>query len=124
MAEGERIAALLAVREFPSEEGQQFVVMGTRRGVVKKTALSAFSNPRAGGIIAMGIDENDAAVAEALDDGPVVNDFVKDVNRRTVAAQRSFHRLYSHFYASAESTRLRYDDFSYCHEYVSSLEDW
>ena len=39
--------ALLAVKEFPEADGQQFVVMGTRKGVVKKTALSAFSNPRA-----------------------------------------------------------------------------
>ena len=56
MEEGERIAALLAVKEF---EDDKFIVMGTRRGVVKKTELSAFSNPRAGGIIAMGVEEGD-----------------------------------------------------------------
>ena len=39
---GERIAALLAVREWPAEAGQQFIVMGTRKGVIKKTDLSAF----------------------------------------------------------------------------------
>jgi hypothetical protein len=78
----------------------------------------------AAGYIVERLYKADSAAAKILDDMPVVNDFVKDVNRRTVAAQRSFHRLYSHFYASAESTRLRYDDFSYCHEYVSSLEDW
>ena len=69
MAEGERIAALLAVRAFPEEEGQQFVVMGSRRGVVKKTDLSAYSNPRAGGIIAMGVEEMDAVIAVAQTDG-------------------------------------------------------
>jgi DNA gyrase subunit A len=69
MAEGERIAALLAVRDFPSEEGQQFVVMGTRRGAVKKTDLTAYSNPRAGGIIAMGVEEMDAVIAVAQTDG-------------------------------------------------------
>src|SRR5918993_1440368 len=41
MEEGERIAALLAVREWPEEEGRQFVVMGTSKGVVKKTDLSS-----------------------------------------------------------------------------------
>src|SRR5215212_629232 len=51
MEEGEKIAAMLAVKEF---EDDKFIVMGTRLGVVKKTALSSFSNPRAGGIIAMG----------------------------------------------------------------------
>jgi DNA gyrase subunit A len=66
MEEGERIAALLAVKEF---DDAHFVVMGTRKGVVKKTALSAFSNPRAGGIIAMGVEEADAVIAVQLTDG-------------------------------------------------------
>ena len=60
MEEGEKIAAMLAVKEF---EDDKFVVMGTRKGVIKKTALSAFSNPRAGGIIAMGVEEGDAVIA-------------------------------------------------------------
>ena len=69
MEEGEKIAALLTVREFPEEEGRQFAVMGTRKGVVKKTDLTAFSNPRAGGIIAMGVEEADAVIAVELSDG-------------------------------------------------------
>ena len=69
MEEGERIAALLAVKEFPGTEGQQFVVMGTRKGVVKKTDLSAFSNPRAGGIIAMGVEAGDSVIAVEMSDG-------------------------------------------------------
>jgi len=71
MEEGEKIAALLAVKEFPAEEGQQFVVMGTRKGIVKKTDLSAFSNPRAGGIIAMGVEEGDSVIAVEMSDGKV-----------------------------------------------------
>ena len=43
MEPGEKIAATLAVKEFPED---QFVVMGTLKGVVKKTSLDAFSNPR------------------------------------------------------------------------------
>jgi DNA gyrase subunit A len=66
MEEGERIAALLAVKEF---EADKFVVMGTRRGVIKKTELSAFSNPRAGGIIAMGVEEGDSVIAVGVSDG-------------------------------------------------------
>ena len=62
----EKIAALLTVREW--EKGK-FVVMGTRRGVVKKTELAAFSNPRAGGIIAMGVEENDGVIAVRISDG-------------------------------------------------------
>ena len=66
LEEGERIAALLAVKEF---DDNRFVVMGTKRGVVKKTALSAFSNPRAGGIIAMGVEDGDSVIAVQLSDG-------------------------------------------------------
>jgi DNA gyrase subunit A len=69
LEEGERIAALLAVKEFPEQEDQQFVVMGTRKGVIKKTDLSAFRNPRAGGIIAMGVEEGDSVIAVELSDG-------------------------------------------------------
>jgi DNA gyrase subunit A len=43
--------------------------MGTRRGTIKKTELSAFANPRAGGIIAMGIDEGDGVIDVQLSDG-------------------------------------------------------
>jgi DNA gyrase subunit A len=66
MEEGERIAAMLAVKEF---EDDKFVVMGSRQGVVKKTALSAFGNPRAGGIIAMGVEDGDAVIAVQVSDG-------------------------------------------------------
>jgi DNA gyrase subunit A len=69
MQEGERIAALLAVREFPEDDDRQFVVMGTRKGVIKKTDLTAFRNPRTDGIIAMGVDEGDSVIAVELSDG-------------------------------------------------------
>ncbi|MGH9386005.1 MAG: DNA gyrase subunit A [Vicinamibacterales bacterium] len=63
---GEKIAAMLAVREF---DDQRFIVLGTRKGTVKKTSLAAYANPRAGGIIAMGVDDDDAVMAVRLSDG-------------------------------------------------------
>jgi DNA gyrase subunit A len=66
MQEGERIAALLAVKEF---EENKFIVMGTKRGEIKKTELNAFSNPRAGGIIAMDVEEGDAVIAVQVSEG-------------------------------------------------------
>jgi DNA gyrase subunit A len=66
MQEGERIAALLAVKEF---EANKFIVMGSKRGEVKKTELRAFSNPRAGGIIAMDVEEGDAVIAVQVSEG-------------------------------------------------------
>jgi DNA gyrase subunit A len=66
MESGEKLAAMLAVQEF---DDQRFIVMGTRKGTIKKTELSAFSNPRAGGIIAMGIEEGDEVIDVQLSDG-------------------------------------------------------
>jgi DNA gyrase subunit A len=62
----EKIAALLAVKAF---EADKFIVMGTLRGVVKKCELTAFSNPRAGGIIAMGVEAGDRVMAVRMTDG-------------------------------------------------------
>ncbi len=67
MQPDERIASLLAVRELDTPE--RYIVMCTRRGTVKKTELAAFSNPRAGGIIAMGVNGEDAVISVQLSDG-------------------------------------------------------
>jgi DNA gyrase subunit A len=69
MAEGEKIAALLRVHSFPETEGQRFIVMGTRKGTIKKTDLSAFSNPRSAGIIAIQIEDDDRLIAVAETEG-------------------------------------------------------
>tara|TARA_B100001146_G_scaffold74085_1_gene65728 strand:+ start:2092 stop:4563 length:2472 start_codon:yes stop_codon:yes gene_type:complete len=69
LAADEQIAALVAVREWPKVEGERFLVMGTRRGVIKKTDLVAFRNPRAGGIIAQGVGDDDSVIAVELTDG-------------------------------------------------------
>ena len=69
MNEGEKIADILPIQAFPEEDGQRFIVMGTRRGTIKKTDLTAFSNPRAAGIIAIQIDDDDRLIAVAETDG-------------------------------------------------------
>ncbi len=66
LGEGERITALLPVREFSAE---RYVFMATRRGTVKKTSLDAFSHPRSSGIIALGLDEGDELIGAMLTDG-------------------------------------------------------
>ncbi len=63
---GDRVAALLRVREFA--EGRS-IVMATEKGTVKKTALTAFSHPRKGGIIAIGVEEGDRLTHAKLTDG-------------------------------------------------------
>jgi len=62
----ERIAAVLSVRKFV--EGQ-YIVFATRRGVVKRSELMAFSNPRSTGIIALDIDDGDHVIGIKLTDG-------------------------------------------------------
>lgn len=62
----ERVAAILPVRTF--EEGQ-CVIMATKNGVIKKTDLMSYANPRAGGIIALSIDEGDELIASHLTSG-------------------------------------------------------
>src|SRR5262249_19000523 len=47
----------------------QYVISATLKGTIKKTALSAYAHPRAGGIIAVGIDEGDALLSVKLTDG-------------------------------------------------------
>lgn len=63
---GEKIKAILPVREFKESE---YVVMVTRAGIIKKTALSEFSNVRNTGLIAISTDEGDELVSAKLTDG-------------------------------------------------------
>jgi DNA gyrase subunit A len=63
---GETIAAMVKVREFAEN---QFIVFATEKGVVKKTNLSAFSNPRSAGIIAIAIDEGDRLIGVKQTEG-------------------------------------------------------
>jgi DNA gyrase subunit A len=62
----EKIAAMVTVRAFPENE---FLVMATARGIVKKTSLAEFSNPRRDGIIAIKIEEGDALIGVKLTNG-------------------------------------------------------
>lgn len=61
---GERVAAMLCVRNF-EEEGTS-ILLATKNGVIKKTWLNAFSSPRRKGVYAINIDENDEVIAARL----------------------------------------------------------
>ena len=66
LAEGESITSFQPVRSF--EEGR-YIIMATKSGIVKKTDLMAYSHPRAGGIIAINLDEGDKLISTKLTDG-------------------------------------------------------
>jgi len=64
----QQIASIIAVSSFEEQEGQpaRELVMATKNGLVKKTRLSQYSNPRASGVIAINLDPNDAVIGVAL----------------------------------------------------------
>jgi DNA gyrase subunit A len=66
LEEGERITAVLPIREYAADK---YVFMATATGTVKKTPLADFSRPRASGIIALGLLDDDHLVGVAITDG-------------------------------------------------------
>lgn len=66
MSSGEKVRAILPVKEFSENN---YVVMVTKNGIIKKTSLDAFSNPRPSGIIALTTDLNDRVIDCMLSDG-------------------------------------------------------
>jgi DNA gyrase subunit A len=64
---GEKIANVLAIKDFTG--GEQFLLFATAKGTVKKTALSAYGNIRANGIIAIGLEEGDSLIDVAVTGG-------------------------------------------------------
>ena len=66
LIEGEKISVILPIKGY---EENKYVFMSTRKGVVKKSRLSDFSNPRKAGIIAVDLDEGDQLVGAAITDG-------------------------------------------------------
>jgi len=66
LTEGEMIKAFAPVKEF---DDKHYVMMATKNGTIKKTELSAFSNPRRGGINAINIDEGDELIDAVITDG-------------------------------------------------------
>ena len=63
---GEIVSAIIPIRQF---EVDKYLLMATRRGIVKKTELAAYANPRAGGIIGLTLDEADALIGVRLTAG-------------------------------------------------------
>ncbi len=62
----EKISACIPVKEFT---GDKFLVMATKKGLIKKTQLDAFSNPRKGGIIGLTLEKNDQLISVKVTDG-------------------------------------------------------
>lgn len=63
---GERVEAFVTVKEF---DEKRFIIMGTEKGIVKKTKLSAYGNPRKAGIYAIDVQEEDKLIDAKITDG-------------------------------------------------------
>ncbi|HSU72736.1 MAG TPA: DNA gyrase subunit A [Candidatus Binatia bacterium] len=66
LEETEKVSTFIPVAAF---DPQKFLLFVTKNGTVKKTSLEEFSNPRKGGIIALGIDPGDELISVLLTDG-------------------------------------------------------
>ncbi|QDE31147.1 DNA gyrase subunit A [Shewanella polaris] len=66
LSDGEHITAILPVREYADDK---FIIMATAHGTVKKTALTAYSNPRANGIIAVNLKDGDQLIGVDITEG-------------------------------------------------------
>jgi DNA gyrase subunit A len=66
LSQGEKVTAVFAVKEFKED---LFLFMATKKGVVKKTSLNAYSNPRSKGIAAIKIDSGDELIGVRITDG-------------------------------------------------------
>ncbi len=61
----EKVTTILPLKEFAKGK---FITFVTKKGIIKKSALEAYSNPRAGGIIAINLDEGDELISTKLTD--------------------------------------------------------
>jgi DNA gyrase subunit A len=66
MSREERVQAVVAVKQF---DDQHYLVCATRKGLIKKTVLSAYGNPRRAGINAVLLEEGDALIEAIITDG-------------------------------------------------------
>ena len=66
LEQGEKVTAMIPVNEFLDD---QYLTLLTRQGIIKRTRLSAYSNARKSGLIAIDLDEGDSLVGVAVTDG-------------------------------------------------------
>ena len=102
----ERMAAMLAVREF---QPGRFVVLATRRGTIKKTPLTAFANPRAGGIIALSLEGGDDVLGAGLSEG-TCEVFLATAAGKSIRFRESDVRPMGRSARGVRAVRMRSDD--------------
>ncbi len=102
----ECIAAVVPVREFDPDK---FVVMATKKGIIKKTSLKDFSHPRPKGIIAATIKEEDELVTASITDGSA-DIFLATRNGKSIRFHETDVRPMGRIAAGVRGIRLSNDD--------------
>jgi DNA gyrase subunit A len=120
LSPGEEVATVLPVREL--NEAGRFVVMATKQGVVKRTELAAFSNPRRAGIICLTINPEDALVSAALSDGEGFI-FLASRGGKAVCFSEGEVRAMGRTAAGVRGLRLAEDDYLVGMEVLNASRD-
>ncbi len=105
LADGEKITALVPVMDF---NNSNYLVMATKNGTIKKTQLSAYSNPRKGGIIAITLEEGDELISVKMTDGSQ-QVILATVNGSAVRFMESDIRITGRSAKGVRGIRLRED---------------
>jgi len=83
--EGENLSTVLAV---PSFEPGSYVIMATKKGIIKKTDIMSYSRPRSGGIIAINLTQDDELIAARITDG-TMNVFLGSATGKSIRFHES-----------------------------------
>ncbi|MDO9537165.1 MAG: DNA gyrase C-terminal beta-propeller domain-containing protein, partial [Thermoplasmata archaeon] len=119
LEEGEQVTTAFPIRTFDDEH---WLMFATKNGIIKKTKLSAYSNPRVTGIWAVKLRENDELVRVALTDGNK-QVILASANGQAVRFKETDVRSVSRHSIGVKGMTLRKDDSVVTMEIVSSEED-
>ena len=107
LSEDEKIAAMIKTSDF--DEGK-YVVMVTKNGKIKRTALSAYKNVRKNGLIAIGLDDGDEIAGVRMTDGSAQL-FVATRNGMAIRLEEEKIRSMSRSAHGVKAIKLRDGDY-------------
>ncbi|MEN8140931.1 MAG: DNA gyrase subunit A [Thermodesulfobacteriota bacterium] len=119
LAEGEKLAAILPIHSFEVIGGDSYILMVTKKGVVKKTILSEFARPVRKGKIALKIREEDEIITAALTNGES-DIFLVTRNGMSVRFSEGDVRAMGRTASGVRGIRLAEDDHVVAAEVLSS----
>jgi DNA gyrase subunit A len=108
LAEGEKVSECLAVKDFLQDE--HYLVFATKKGIIKKTDLSAYSRPKKGGLIAINLREDDELV-DALVVGPGDEIIISTANGQAIRFRHTDVRSMGRNATGVKGIKLKAGDY-------------